>query len=104
MPYDMKFTGSYFDVANFLKGVDDLVHLQQSGQVAADGRLLTIDGFQLAPSPLSKPGDPNPQLQVDLAVTSYLTPAVEGLTAGASPSGPSPSGVPTQPTSQPGSP
>ena len=40
MPYDMKFTGSYFDVANFLKGVDDLVHLQQSGQVAADGGLV----------------------------------------------------------------
>jgi Tfp pilus assembly protein PilO len=103
MPYDMSFTGSYFDVANFLKGVDDLVHLRESGQMAVDGRLLTVDGFSLSPSPAAKPGDPNPLLQVDLAVTSYVTPPTEGLTGGASPSGPAPS-VTAQPTSQPVSP
>jgi Tfp pilus assembly protein PilO len=106
MPYDMTFVGSYFDVANFLKGVDDLVHLRESGQVASDGRLLTVDGFSLSPSPTAKPGDPNPQLQVDLAVTSYVTPSTQGVTAGASPSGPAPSlsQPQTQPASQPVSP
>jgi Tfp pilus assembly protein PilO len=102
MPYDMTFVGSYFDVANFLKGVDDLVHLRNTGQVAADGRLLTIDGFALAVAPDQKPGTPNPQLKVSLAVTSYVTPSTEGLTAGASPSGPSPTVI--QPASQPVSP
>ncbi|MFL5906488.1 MAG: hypothetical protein ACJ75Z_02680 [Solirubrobacterales bacterium] len=97
MPYDLTFKGSYFQVANFLKGVDDLVHLRGSAQVAADGRLLTIDGFSLSPAPDDKPS----ALLVKLAVTSYVTPGDQGLTAGASPSGPGSSL--TQPQTQPAS-
>jgi Tfp pilus assembly protein PilO len=99
MPYDLTFEGSYFDVANFLKGVDDLVHLRESGQVAADGRLLTVDGFSLSPSENSNPSDPT--LVVKLSVTSYVTPSDQGLTAGASPVGPAPSV--SQPQAQPAS-
>jgi Tfp pilus assembly protein PilO len=102
MPYNLDFSGSYFQVADFLKGVDDLIHLRGSTTVAADGRLLTIDGFQLATSG----GNPSsPTLKVSLAVTSFVTPASEGLTAGATPSGPSSVGTtPTQPASAPVSP
>lgn len=96
MPYDLTFTGSYFHVADFLKGVDDLVHMRGSTQVAADGRLMTINGFSLS-SPLD--ASPTPRLKVTLSVTSYVTPAAQGLTAGASPSGPSL----TQPQTQPAS-
>jgi Tfp pilus assembly protein PilO len=99
MPYDLTFRGSYFDVANFLKGVDDLVHLRDSGQVAADGRLLTVDGFSLKPAENSNPSSPT--LDVTLTVTSYLTPSDQGLTAGATPSGPAPSV--SQPQAQPAS-
>jgi Tfp pilus assembly protein PilO len=99
MPYDLTFRGSYFEVANFLKGVDDLVHLRESGQVAADGRLLTIDGFSLSPAQDSDPSSPT--LDVKLAVTSYLTPSDQGLTAGATPGGPAPSV--SQPQTQPAS-
>jgi Tfp pilus assembly protein PilO len=98
MPYDLTFTGSYFDIADFLNGVDDLVHLRGTSQVAADGRLLTVDGFSLAPAQDSKPS--NPTLDVTLTVTSYVTPSDEGLTAGATPGGPAPTiGQPTQPAS-----
>ena len=100
MPYDLTFEGTYFDVANFLKGVDDLVHLRGTGQVSADGRLLTVGGFALAPADSEPPG-PNPKLQVTLAVTSYVTPSDQGATAGASPSGPGSSL--TQPQTQPAS-
>jgi Tfp pilus assembly protein PilO len=99
MPYDLSFEGTYFQVANFIKGVDDLVHMRGSSQVAADGRLLTIDGFSLAPAPDTEPS--NPTLTVKLAVTSYVTPSDQGLTAGASPSGPS--SPLTQPQAQPAS-
>jgi Tfp pilus assembly protein PilO len=99
MPYDLTFDGTYFQVANFLKGVDDLVHMRGSSQVAANGRLLTIDGFSLAPGQDSVARDPT--LNVKLAVTSYVTPSDQGLTAGASPSGPSSSL--TQPQAQPAS-
>ena len=97
MPYDLTFSGSYFQVADFLKGVDDLVHLRGSTQVAADGRLMTINGFSLS-SPMDT--STSPKLKVTLSVTSYVTPTAQGLTAGASPSGP---GALTQPQTQPAS-
>jgi hypothetical protein len=98
LPYDLTFTGTYFHVADFLKGVDDLVHIHGNTQVAADGRLLTINGFSLS-SPLDTSA--SPRLKVTLSVTSYVTPTDQGLTAGASPSGPGAS--PTQPQTQPAS-
>jgi Tfp pilus assembly protein PilO len=98
MPYSLSFSGNYFQVADFLKGVDDLVHVRGNAGVAADGRLLTINGFSLSsPDGLG----PNPKLKVSLSVTSYVNPATEGLTAGATPSGPAPSI--TQPLTQPAS-
>jgi Tfp pilus assembly protein PilO len=101
MPYDLTFAGSYFDVANFLSGVDDLVRTGEASQAAADGRLLTVNGFSLEPSDTTGagPSSPNPQLQVSLSVTSYLTPGDQGAPAGASPSAPGSSL--TQPETQP---
>jgi Tfp pilus assembly protein PilO len=99
MPYELSFEGTYFDVAEFLKGVDSLVHLRDSGLVSANGRLLTVDGFSLAPKEGTNPTDPT--LVVNLAVTSYVTPSDQGLTAGATPGGPAPSV--TQPQAQPAS-
>jgi Tfp pilus assembly protein PilO len=97
MPYDLTFEGTYFDVADFLKGVDDMVHVRGTSYVSADGRLLTIDGFSLQPAQDTSPSDP--KLDVSLAVTSYVTPSDQGLTAGATPGGPAPSVTTTQPAS-----
>ena len=99
MPYNLSFSGSYFQVASFLQGVDDLVHLHGNGLVAADGRLMTIDGFSL--TFLRQEAGKPPTLPANLFVTSFVTPASQGLTAGASPSGPAPSL--TQPQTQPAS-
>lgn len=99
MPYKLTFAGHYFDVADFLKGVDDLVHVRGTDQVAADGRLLTVNGFALSLDGGS--AGVSPRLKVQLVVTSYVTPADEGLTAGATPGGP-PSSL-TQPQAQPAS-
>ncbi len=97
MPYNLVFRGTYFDVADFLKGLQDLIHLRGNATVAADGRLLTIDGFSLS-QPHRNPD--NPLLKVAVRVTSYVAPASEGSTAGASPSGPAPvATTPTQPAS-----
>jgi Tfp pilus assembly protein PilO len=99
LPYDLTFKGSFFDIADFMSGVDSLVHLREgSGQVAADGRLLTLDGFSLKPIP-SLGGEP--ELNATFAVTSYVVPSDEGLTAGAAPGGPSAS--PLQPPATPAS-
>jgi hypothetical protein len=99
MPYDLTFAGSYFDVTDFLKDVDDLVRSGDASQVSADGRLLTVNAFSLdlPDTSAGSASSPNPQLQVSLSVTSYLTPGDQGATAGASPTGPGTSL--TQPTS-----
>ena len=90
MPYEMKFTGDYFQIADFLQRVDDLVQMG-GGHVAVHGRLMTVDAFSLEPVQSETDGaSAVPTLTADLAVTTYLTPADEGITAGATPSGPAP--------------
>ena len=44
MPYDLSFSGDFFHVADFISGIDAMVHTKGS-YVAVDGRLLTLDGF-----------------------------------------------------------
>ena len=83
MPYDLTFSGSFFHVADFIKGIDSLVKAKAS-HIAVDGRLMTLNGFALSPDPELG----FPQLQVTFAVTTYLTPPSQGVTAGASLAGP----------------
>lgn len=79
MPYNLTFSGDFFDIADFIKGIDGLVKTKSSS-VAVDGRLITLDGFTLAPE--SEKGSSN--LQATFSVTTYLTPPSQGVTAGAS--------------------
>jgi hypothetical protein len=85
MPYALQFSGDFFHVADFVHGLDNRVSTKDE-KVLANGRLITIDGFTLK-------ADPElgfPKLQASFAVTTYLTPEAQGLTAGATPSGPAP--------------
>lgn len=81
MPYTLTFTGDFFHIANFLHDLDNLVKTTNSN-VAVNGRLITVNSFSLTPEPGGS------QLQASFSVTTYLTPPEQGLTAGASPSGP----------------
>jgi len=83
MPYTLTFDGSFFGVADFIKGLDSLVATQRE-EVAVDGRLLTVNGFALEEAPNAK----FPILQATFSVTTYLTPPGEGVTGGASPESP----------------
>ena len=90
MPYDLKFTGQFFQIADFLKSLDAMVHTRH-GAVNVHGRLLTVDAFTLAP--IQAPTDSVsvlPTLTADLSVTTYLTPADQGVAGGATPTGPAP--------------
>lgn len=84
MPYTLKFSGDFFHVADFIHGLDKLVKTTNS-TVAVDGRLITIDGFSLGPLQ----GETFPRLEATFAVTTYLTPEGQGVTAGAGPTAPS---------------
>jgi Tfp pilus assembly protein PilO len=88
MPYTLNFTGGFFDIANFIGGLDDLVQPTDNGtRVSPDGRLFTIDAFALSGG---QPGS-SPKLEANFSVTTYATPATQGLTLGATPGGPAPS-------------
>ncbi len=83
MPYTLSFSGDFFEVADFIKGLDSLVKTENE-KVAVSGRLLTIGGFALT-------ADSNrgfPHLEATFGVTTYLTPPDQGVTAGATPAGP----------------
>ena len=101
MPYDLTFTGEFFQIADFLQGLDGMVHTRQA-KVDVNGRLLTVDAFTLEPEQTSTVGaslDPTPVLTASLAVTTYLTPAEQGITAGATPAAPAPATpAPASPT------
>ena len=102
----MTFTGGYFQVAKFLHEIDSLVQTGRGG-VTVSGRLVTLNSFELSPpsagaGTTSAPGGSSGTLEADLSVTTYLAPPDEGLTGGATPSGPGPTTPSTAvPTSTP---
>ena len=83
MPYSLTFEGEFFEIADFIKGLDSLVKTENQ-KVAVTGRLLTIDGFSLT-------ADSNkgfPLLTATFSVSTYLTPPEQGVTGGASSTSP----------------
>jgi Tfp pilus assembly protein PilO len=80
MPYTLTFDGGFFQIADFIKGLDKMVKTQKE-EVAVDGRLLTINGFSLEAAPKAE----FPALQATFSVTTYLTPPGEDLAGDASP-------------------
>ena len=93
MPYSLTFKGSFFKLADFIKGLDSLVKTKNS-EVEVTGRLITISGFNLK-------ADGNkgfPFLEASFSVNTYLVPPAQGVTAGATPTSPEPSAAPVSTT------
>jgi Tfp pilus assembly protein PilO len=84
LPYYLTFSGSFFHVADFIHGIDSLIHTGPN-KVAVDGRLVTLDGFTLT----ANGAEGFPKLAASFSVTTYLVPPGQGITAGASPVEPS---------------
>lgn len=83
MPYTLTFTGSFFQVADFIHGIDSLVQTGGAG-VGVDGRLITLDAFSLSEDSTAN----FPELGASFSVTTYVVPPEQGLTAGATPTSP----------------
>ncbi len=86
MPYTLTFKGNFFNVADFIHGLDSLVE-SNNEKVEVTGRLITINGFTLTEDSNKK----FPALEASFTVTTFLVPPEQGVTAGASPSSPEPS-------------
>lgn len=83
LPYQLTFRGNFFQLADFLAGVDRLVKTDKA-RIISDGRLVTVDGFALGPDDLKQ----FPVLMATMVITTYVTPSDQGLTSGATPSSP----------------
>lgn len=82
MPYSLTFHGNFFQIADFVKGIDSMVHTGK--KFAVDGRLVTLNGFALTTEPETT------ALTANFSVTAYVTPPTQGLTAGATSTAPAP--------------
>jgi hypothetical protein len=83
MPYTLTFKGSFFHIADFIHGLDSMVETKNS-QVNVTGRLITINGFTLG----AEANKGFPELEASFTVTTYLVPPGEGITGGATGTGP----------------
>lgn len=83
MPYALVFDGDFFEMADFLEALDGLVS-EGDRAIEVGGRLMTINGFTMA----RPTGDANGPLQMQLTLTTYVTPEDQGVTAGATPVAP----------------
>jgi hypothetical protein len=82
MPFQFTFQGTFFSLENFFARLQRLVTLKGE-QLAVNGRLLRVESIKLAPGPSGFP-----DLSAQIGASSYLTPAQQGLTAGATAAAP----------------
>lgn len=82
MPFSFTFTGSFFRLSEFFSRLERFVSVRNE-QIAVSGRLLTLDSLTLEPD---ESGFPSIKAQV--GATSYLVSPAEGVTGGATATGP----------------
>lgn len=93
MPYKLAFDTDFFNIADFIGGLDKLVE-SENEELTVDGRLLTVNGFTLKASE----DMPFPALKAIFSVTTYLVPPEEGVTAGVAPIASAPVATPASAT------
>jgi hypothetical protein len=103
MPFTFIFNGSFFDLEHLFNQVDGFI-VHGSGGLQVSGRLLTIQSVKLAPKVVGQEAkEASSELSGTITATAYVLPATQGLTGGATPTGPagatpSPSGASSPPT------
>jgi Tfp pilus assembly protein PilO len=91
-PFTFSFRGTYGNLSQFLSRMERFVTLRNQ-QVNVTGRLLRLESLDLQ---IDQSGFP--RIRAAVGASSYQVPAAQGLTAGATPSGP----ATTTPASTPG--
>jgi hypothetical protein len=82
LPFNFTFQGNFFHLASFLGRLQRFV-VATDKKVSVSGRLMTLNGISFGAAPAGFP-----QITATISATTYLVPSDEGLTDGASPSGP----------------
>ena len=82
LPFTFTFQGNFFHLASFLGRLERFV-VATNKKVSVSGRLMTLNGISFGAAQTGFP-----QISATISATTYLVPSTEGLTDGASPSGP----------------
>jgi Tfp pilus assembly protein PilO len=93
VPLDFEFGGSFFDLADFFHRMKRFVRVAND-RIVVRGRLMTINTFNFQTT-----SDTFPQLKATMHATVYLVPKTQGVSAGATPQGPSGSAPAATPAS-----
>jgi hypothetical protein len=93
VPLELEFQGNFFSLADFFHDIKRFVNVAEDS-VTVNGRLVTIEGVNF-----SSDTTIFPRIKAELQATVYLSPLVQGATAGATPAGPAP--APTTPAAAP---
>jgi Type II secretion system (T2SS), protein M len=93
MPFTFVFTGNFTDLYHLLQQLNHFTLHTASGGLEVSGRLLTIQALELEPDASSgtssgQHGASSEQLTGTITATAYVLPAGQGLTGGATASGP----------------
>jgi hypothetical protein len=92
VPLELEFEGNFFNLADFFHRVKRFVSLTNEN-VVVSGRLVTVEGVKW-----SSDGEIFPHIRAEIKATIYLSPKAQGVTAGATPQGPSTTGTPASAT------
>jgi hypothetical protein len=90
MPLKFSFRGSFFNMSQFFSRLEHFVTVRNE-RIRVTGRLMRVESITLKPDQTGFP-----RLRAEIGASTYLIPATEGLTAGATPAGPK-SGTPAAP-------
>jgi Tfp pilus assembly protein PilO len=82
VPLELEFVGNFFNLADFFHDIKRFVSLANQ-DVLVSGRLLTVEGVSW-----TSEADIFPKLRATVNATVYLSPKAQGVTAGATPQGP----------------
>jgi Tfp pilus assembly protein PilO len=90
VPLEMELVGNFFNLADFFHRVKRFVRVANQN-VVVSGRLITLEAVRWSSDP-----EIFPRVRAEISATVYLSPKVQGATAGATPQGP-PAGLPVAP-------
>ncbi len=82
LPFTFTFTGNFFHLSDFVGRLERFL-VVRNRSLAVSGRFMTLDGIALTASQHGFP-----RIKASIAATTYLVPPTQGVTDGASASGP----------------
>ena len=97
-PFTFTFRGNFFHLADFFGRLERFV-VASNQQLAVSGRLMTLNAISLGPATAGFP-----QITATISATTYLVPASQGLTNGATASGPGSAASPVSASNPPSAP